>query len=285
MTIIFGPAGSSQRFKEEGHKSTLALPRWLAAQGLQAMEYPAGRGFVMGEEFAIQLGKTAKDEGIALSVHAPYYINLATDDEEKQEKTISYFQEAVKFSQLMKADRIIFHAGGASKGREVALERAIALLERVLSWLDKEDPEKTIKLAVETHGTKNQLGNVDEIIALCQKDIPRMLPVIDWAHLHAVANGGFSDQRDYQDILEKLAKELGDSVLKNLHMHFSSIEYGPSGELRHRTFAESEYGPSREPFLAALIDLECSGRLICECAGTQDVDALFLKKIYESMLK
>ena len=280
MTILFGPAGSPERFKTEGHKSTLELPQWLKNKELDTLEYACGRGFMFGEEFATKLGESIRVNNIPLSLHAPYYINLATDDEEKQEKTLGYLRDAVKFSKLMNADRIVFHPGGASKGREIALDRSKALLSRFLEWLSEEDPGYTIKLGVETHGTRNQLGNIEEIIALCQEDVKRMLPVIDWAHLYAVANGGYSKTEDYERILEKLGNELGDQALKELHMHFSSIEYGPSGELRHRTFSEQEYGPSKEPLIEALKSMNASGRLICECAGTQDIDALYLKNLY-----
>ena len=245
------------------------------------MEYACGRGFMFGEEFAQKFGNMICRANIPLSLHAPYYINLATEDEEKQEKTLGYLKDAIKFSKLMHADRIIFHPGGASSGREVSLERAKKLLYRFFEWMEKEELECVIKFGVETHGTKNQLGNIDEIISLCQVAPTKLLPVVDWAHLYSVANGGFSTVADYRSILEKIAEDLGDQSLQELHMHFSSIEYGPSGELRHRTFAEKEYGPTKEPLLQALKELNASGRLICECAGTQDIDALYLKKIYE----
>lgn len=285
MKILFGPAGSSNQFKESGHKSTIDLPKWLKTMNLDTMEYACGRGFMMGEAFAQNFGKTVKKEKMPLSLHAPYYINLATEDPEKQEKTLNYLKESLAIANLMGADRIVFHPGGASKGRENALVNAEKLLARFLKWMDKEDPKKKVKLGVETHGTKNQLGNLDEIIALCKTDVERMLPVIDWAHLYAVANGGYSKIKDYQGVLERLGKELGDKKIKELHMHFSAIEYGPSGELRHRTFSEKQYGPDKKPLLKALINVGGEGRLICECAGTQDTDALVLKEMYESMIK
>lgn len=285
MKIKFGPAGSPVNFKEEGFKTTLDLPKWLGEKNLTAFEYPCGRGFTLGEDFAEKLGKAAAKEGISMSLHAPYYINLATDDEEKKMKNINYLQDAVKFSLLMGADRIVLHPGGASKGRVEALERAESLFEEFLNWLDEKDPTGQLKIGVETHGTKNQLGNLEEIIALCKIRIGRVLPVVDWAHLYAVANGGYSEVGDFLKVLEKMGEELGGWALKNLHMHFSAIEFGPSGEVRHRTFAEKIYGPSPEPLIRALKSVEGEGRIICECAGTQDVDALYLKNIYENMVK
>ena len=285
MNLQFGPAGSPIRFKEAGYKSTLEMPNWLKGEGLQAFEYACGRGYVFGEDFAKEMGERALSAGISMSLHAPYFINLATEDDERKEKVLTYLKDAVKFAKMMNADRIVFHPGGASKGREQALFNAQNLLNCFLEWMSEEDPNQTILLGVETHGTKNQLGNLDELIALCKLDTKRMIPVIDWAHLHAVANGGYAKKDDYLLVLEAIATQLGDPLLQRLHMHFSAIEYGPSGELRHRTFAEPNYGPDREPLLQALIEMNSSGRIICECAGTQDVDALFLQNIYKSMIK
>lgn len=282
--IIFGPAGSPNRFKEAKFKSTLDLPQWLKDQGLDTLEYACGRGIVMGEEFAGKFAVATKEADIKLSMHAPYFINLATEEPEKQEKTWKYLADSVKFSKMMGADRIVFHPGSAAKDRMAALERALKLFARFLEWMEEVDPENKIRLGIETHGKANQMGNISELIALCKLNPKRVIPVIDWSHLYAVQNGGFDEAGEYQAILELLAKELGDHILENLHMHFSAIEYGPSGEVRHWTFADN-FGPNREPLIEALIKVNGTGRIICECSGTQDVDALMLQNIYKTMLK
>ena len=76
----FGPAGNCDRFYEENHKATLEAPAWLAAQGLDAFEYSAGRGVSLSEKTARAIGQQARLHGVALSIHAPYYINCAAAD-------------------------------------------------------------------------------------------------------------------------------------------------------------------------------------------------------------
>src|SRR5690554_6708599 len=87
MSIRFGPAGNARPFYEQGYKSSLDMPAWLKEQGLSAYEYQCSRGVNLKEETAVRLGEAARENGIALSIHGPYYINLATLDPEKREKT------------------------------------------------------------------------------------------------------------------------------------------------------------------------------------------------------
>jgi Endonuclease IV (EC 3.1.21.-) len=84
MTALFGPSGNSQSFYDEGHKSTTEAPEWLKKRGLDAFEYSFGRGVRIREGTAREIGNAFVKEGITLSVHAPYYINLASTDEEKR---------------------------------------------------------------------------------------------------------------------------------------------------------------------------------------------------------
>ena len=74
---LFGPAGSSASFAAEGHTSTLEAPAWLAARGLTAYEYQCGHGLRVKLDTAAGFGAEAKAHGIAVSLHAPYYISLA----------------------------------------------------------------------------------------------------------------------------------------------------------------------------------------------------------------
>ena len=81
-------------------------------------------------------------------------------------------------------------------------------------------------------------------------------------------------------MFDKIATSLGDDFAKNLHCHFSKIEYTDAGEKRHLTFADEVYGPSFEPLAEAIVREGVSPRIICESAGTQAEDALFMKQAY-----
>ena len=84
--ILFGPAGNSDAFTQAGFRATADAPAWIARMGLTAYEYQCGRGVRVGTETAQRIGQAAREHGIALSLHAPYFINLSTDEAEQQEK-------------------------------------------------------------------------------------------------------------------------------------------------------------------------------------------------------
>ena len=84
MACIFGPAGTAESFKSMGYKSSLDVPEYLTKFGLTAFEYQCGRGVNIGEEKARELGRLAKDKGITLSLHAPYYISMSSVEEVKR---------------------------------------------------------------------------------------------------------------------------------------------------------------------------------------------------------
>lgn len=116
--IKFGPSGNSAAFYDEGHKHTYEAMEWVHNMGLNAYEYSFGRGVRIKKDSANKIAAEAEKFGIALSVHAPYYINLASDDEEKFQKNISYFADASEAACWLNADRVVFHPGSRAKLKE-----------------------------------------------------------------------------------------------------------------------------------------------------------------------
>ena len=93
MEAIFGPAGNAASFAAAGFHATVDAPAWLAQMGLTAYEYQCGRGVRIGTDTAQKIGQAARDNGIILSLHAPYFINLSTDDDAQREKNARYVLE------------------------------------------------------------------------------------------------------------------------------------------------------------------------------------------------
>ena len=134
-----------------------------------------------------------------------------------------------------------------------------------------------VKLGLETMGKINQLGTLEEVITLC-KTAPCYVPVVDFGHLNARERGGLFPNADaYMRVFDRIGEELGDDVAKNLHCHFSKIEYTASGEKKHLTFSDTEFGPEFEPLAEAIVKNNLAPRIICESAGTQAQDALSMK--------
>ncbi len=276
MSATFGPAGNSESFYLEKHKSTAEAPKWLRERGLDAYEYAAGNGITGSLATFQKIGEQAKENGILLSFHTPYYISLSGVDPEKRLKSLTYIKASVEAAEAMGADTIVIHAGSAAKiSREEALSLASDTLLRALS----DNPDTKVHFGVETMGKKNQLGNLEEILTLCKLD-DRLYPVVDFGHLNAREGGVFHTWEDFARVFDRIETVLCPEKADLLHCHFSKIEYATSGEKKHLTFADTLYGPPYEPLMEAIVRLGASPRIICESSGTMAEDALTMKQYY-----
>lgn len=280
MSAVFGPAGNSESFSAR-HKSSLDAPKWLAEFGLDCYEYQCGKGVNIGEETARKLGEKAREWGIALSLHAPYFINLA--NEETVEKTAGYVLSACQAAQWMGASRVVIHTGALMKrSRKEAQASALRVLPQIIARCDAAGYGH-ITLCPETMGKINQLGDLDEVLELCALD-ERLLPCVDFGHLYARSLGAEDGEEAMVRILDRMKAVLGEERASRFHSHFSQIEFTPKGgEKCHRTFADNGgFGPDPLPLMRELARRGWSPTIICESAGTQAEDALYMKKRYQT---
>lgn len=278
MSAKFGPAGNPDGFP---YKSSVDAPRWLKELGLDCYEYQCGKGINVGEATARKLGDAAKEAGIALSLHAPYFINLANPDPEMLDKTTRYILSACKAADWMGASRVVVHTGALMKrSRREALDIAKRSLAHVLELWEAAG-YCHITLCPETMGKINQLGDLSEVLELCQLD-PRLLPCVDFGHLYARSLGELTGEAACEAMLDEMEKALGAERAAHFHSHFSQIEFTPNGgEKCHRTFDDNGgFGPDPAPLMAAIARRGWNPTFVCESAGTQDKDALTMKALY-----
>lgn len=282
MAVKFGPAGSADSFKEMGYKSSLQIPEYLTKFGLNAFEYQCGRGVNIGEDKAKQLGVIAKEKGITLSLHAPYYISMSSVEEEKRLNSVNYILASARAVNAMGGDRIIVHTGSCGKiSREKALELAIDTMRISLDAL-KSEGLSHIHICPETMGKVNQLGTLHEVMELCKID-ESLIPCIDFGHLNARDLGVINSIEDYDAILTEIKNSLGSERLNCFHSHFSKIEYTNGGEKRHLTFEDKVYGPDFEPLMELVYKYGLNPTFICESAGTQTEDVKQMMDYYNSL--
>jgi deoxyribonuclease-4 len=275
----FGPAGSCERSAAEKIKSTEKLIEWLAAQGLNAFEYQCGRGVMVKEPKARLFRKKAEECGVKLSIHAPYFISLASAEEEKRLNSIQYIFQSAQAADWMGADRIVVHPGGLGKrSREEATALAKVTLAAAQQYLDENGLEH-IHICPEVMGKINQLGDLSEVLDFCTLD-ERMLPCVDFGHLNSRLQGSMS----YAAALDEIENKLGVDRLKTMHIHFSKIEYTSGGEKRHLTFADEVYGPAFEPLIEEIVRRGMTPTVICESSGTQTDDAMTMMAYYQALL-
>ena len=278
----FGPAGNSESFSALGYKNSLQVPEYIVKMGLDCYEYQCGRGVNIGEEKAKELGIKAKEAGISLSLHAPYYISMSSVEEEKRLNSINYILASAKAVNAMGGDRLVVHTGSCGKiTREHALELALDTMQKALDTLDNEGLSH-IHICPETMGKVNQLGTLNEVLELCKLD-ERLIPCIDFGHLNARDLGVLKTTEDFENVFTSIKNALGTDRLKCFHSHFSKIEYTTGGEKRHLTFEDKVFGPDYEPVMELTYKYGCDPTFICESAGTQAEDAKTMKDYYSSL--
>ena len=277
----FGTAGLSDSYPGKTFDPE-KIAAYTAGFGLTAFEYQCGRGVRLAHDKAAALGAACAAKGIALSVHAPYYISMSSLEEDKRLHSIDYLLQSCALVKALGGRRVIFHSGSCGKqSREAALEKALDTMRRAVAAVDAAGYGDCI-LCPETMGKVNQLGTLDEVLALCSVD-ERITPCIDFGHLYARSQGtefaGDHAAADYAALLDKL-QVLGPARAAQFHAHFSRIAYTKGGEKCHLTLADTAYGPPHAPLLALLKARGLAPTIICESDGTQAEDARTLAQAY-----
>ena len=280
----FGPAGNCEDFAAAGHKHSAEMPAYAASFGLNAYEYQCGRGVRLSDDTAAALRLSAEEHNVQLSLHAPYFISLASDDPQKRDNSIRYILDSADAVARLGGDRIVVHPGGlGGLSREGATALACDTLTRAQAALDEEGLG-FVHICPETMGKINQLGDLAEVMQFCAVD-ERFLPCIDFGHLNARTHGGIASKADYAAILDTLENAIGVERARQFHAHFSKIEYTDGGEKRHLTFADTLFGPEPAALMQLIAERGFTPTFVCESAGTQTRDAKTLMTLYEEAAK
>lgn len=278
--ITFGPGGNSLSWGKRKFPNDLA--EYLGGFGLNGYEIECGRGVRISEATLARLPEIARENGINVSLHAPYFISLSSTEEEKRLKSVNYILDSARAAKAVGARKIVVHSGSCSKmTRAEALYLAKDTLKKAQSALD-ENGLSDIIICPETMGKINQLGTLDEVLELCGVD-ERFLPTVDFGHLNARTLGGIRGRDDYAKMLDDIENALGYERLSKMHVHFSKIEYTNGGEKKHLTFADKTFGPDFEPLFEEIKRRSLEPSVICESDGTQAEDAAEMKRFYESL--
>jgi deoxyribonuclease-4 len=102
--IRIGPAGSDGLGNLKGIQK-------VARMKLDCMEVEFTYGVRMSMDHAREVGALAKEKAIVLSVHAPYYINLASDEKEKIVASKKRILDSCERAAALGARNVVFHAG------------------------------------------------------------------------------------------------------------------------------------------------------------------------------
>jgi len=271
LSFRFGTVGSPNSTPKKPGGSVGGILR-IAELGLDCLELGWVRSVRVSEETCLQICKTAEENDVSMSVHAPYYINLNADEQEWP-KSRKRLMDAAYYGNLAGAKEIVFHPGSYfGKSPDEVLPIAINRLEGCIKEL--RDDGNLVTLRPETMGKSAMLGSLDDTMRMTQA-IEGVEPCIDFAHLHArPGDGSVNTYDEWASILDKYGSTLGENALKNLHAHLSGIEYTSKGEKEHLRIEDSDL--NLEAIMRALKDFGCQGNILIESPVLED-DALVVK--------
>lgn len=274
--FYFGTVGTpkSTPVKPGGSVGTVM---YLAQIDLHALELGWVRSVRITEKTCAAIKESAQQEGVLLSVHAPYFINLNADDVEWP-KSRKRLMDAAHYGYLAGATDIVFHPGSYfNQDPHQVLEVAIPRLQGCIHELRAAD--NPITLRPETMGKSAMLGSLQDTLIMAH-EIDGVEPCLDFAHLHArTGDETCNSYEAWKEVLGDYKKALGSRALKRLHCHLSGIHYGEKGERKHLMLADSDF--DLEGLLRALHELGCAGRILCESPDDMDKDALMIKSNWE----
>ncbi len=276
--FIFGTVGSPISAPKKPGGTVGGIQR-LRALKLDALELAWVQSVRVSDETCAAIKATAAEHQFALSVHAPYYINLNAQTKDLWQGSRERLLAAARAGYKAGATDIIFHPGSYMKDEPAAAYKIGGQrLADVVAQLKDEGVNVTLR--PETMGKSAMLGTLEETIEW-SREIDGVLPCIDFAHLHARAgDGSFNSYAEFAAALKLVKAGLGKRGLQTLHIHLSGIDYGPKGEKKHLPLKESDL--KYKALFQALVDSGASGRILCE-SPLMEEDALVMQKAYRRL--
>lgn len=261
--IRIGIAGLPHHAKGEGTEAGI---KYLCDIGLGAMEVQFVRNVYMTPASADKARAVAEECGLALSIHAPYYINFTSKSKATREKSLEWMLKSLRIAGPLGAKIVVCHP---ARDREPEMLKQ-GLLE--LSDMRKKEGIKAL-IGLEVTGDAPEMGSPEDYIDIL-KYVPGTDIVIDWSHIHARTNGALKTGEDYEKVFDVLKPVKAN----DFHMHFSNVEYKNGREVRHLPL---DGQPPFEPLARILKEKKLNATIICESPLLEE-DALKMKKILES---
>lgn len=268
---MFGTAGTP--ISSSSRDSVSGIER-IKELGLDCMEIEFVRGVRMGEDAARAVDSVAAKLGVALSVHAPYYINLNSSEEEKFRASVERILQSARMGAICGAKSIAFHAAYYQKDQPSSVySRVKKSLQDMHDELRDEGIDVTLR--PETTGKATQFGSLEELLGL-SVEVEGVLPCVDFSHIHA-RTGENNSKEEFNSILTAIEDRLGRDALDDMHIHISGIEYSTKGEMRHLNLEESDM--RYKELLEAWREFDIKGLVVCESPNLEG-DAVILRDVY-----
>lgn len=273
--LNFLTAGMPLATGKGSYKKALEI---LSDMDLDGMELEFVHGVRMSDENRALVKKAVEEKNMIITAHAPFYVNLNSKEQEKIDASVMRIFETAAVGKEAGAFSITFHAAYyLGQDKETVYNQVKTQISRILDLVKEQNFE--IWIRPETTGKATQWGDLDEIIRL-SNEFDKVLPCIDFSHLHARTVGEFNTYDEFSYILENIGNKIGRYALDNFHAHLAGIEYTSKGERQHLNLKESDM--NYVDLLRVLKEFEVKGALVCESPNIEG-DAKLLKETYLSL--
>ncbi|MCO6501818.1 MAG: non-homologous end-joining DNA ligase [Acidimicrobiales bacterium] len=241
----------------------------LVAEGHRALELPFTKDFPWKEKRCEEFGALAAERGIRLSVHAPYFAGLTLPEEDRGKQSLAAVEHTMKLGRALGAPIVVAHFG-SNYGEDPEV-----LMDRIRGRLSAIEPKVAglgVGLGLETAGNKSQFGSLGDIAQLAS-EFSFVRPVVDWAHIHAMTQGGLIDRAAFRAVIDFVTASFPGWMIAPLHTQFSDNEFGKSGEIRH-----TEYGKGTlriTPLIEAALETDLAMVVISESRDLQSHERIW----------
>ena len=271
MAVLrFGPAHVPSRESPEAAVET------LLERDYDACEIDFEGGFWMEYPWAERFGALAREAGIMLSVHAPIAAFLGhLERDKKQRMAVGMLDHSAGVAAACSAELVVMHPGFLlGRERADAIDAVVEQLAELRDRLEKKG--RAVPFGVEIMGRVRELGTAEDVFAIAAR-LPWVRPVLDFAHLHAVTDGGFIDVDAFASVFE-----VADDLMAPgapFHVHFSDVAYANRNETKHLRYGEGTL--RAEPLRDALARFERPATVITESpdeASHQAIRSVLLER-------
>ncbi|HEY4621227.1 MAG TPA: TIM barrel protein [Gaiellaceae bacterium] len=262
--IRLGPARMPSR---ESPEDAIDL---LLERGYDACEIDFESGFWMDYDFAERLGELAHENEVALSVHAPLFgfMGHVEPSGRKWSSAVGALDRSAGIAARSGAEVVVFHPGFLlERTREAALDAVVEQLGTLRERL--ESKERAVPFGVEVMGRVRDLGSLDDVLEISRRT-GWVRPVLDFAHMHATSDGGFTSVEPFAVALEAVDALLAPST--PFHIHFSDIAFANRNETKHLPYGEGTL--RAEPLREALERFERPATIISESPDERSSQAI-----------
>ncbi len=262
--VRIGPGGIPSR---ESAETAVDL---LIQDGCDACEIEFGDGFWMDWDFARRLGALARDAGVALSLHAPLaaFLGHVEHGGRKHRMAIGMLDHSAGIARACGAAPVVIHPGFLlGRTHAEAIDAVVAQLTELQERLTAKG--RAVPFGVEVMGRVQELGSLDDVLAICRR-LEWVRPVLDFAHMHATSDGGFTHPDAFASALGRADAVLAPGL--PFHIHFSDVSFANRNEKAHVPYGQGTL--RAEPHAQALQRFDRPATVIVEAPDEASSQAI-----------